>query len=147
MREREINCFNCRAACCQSGINVEFTPEEARFILSGTGTKLGRYVQEGKDSHPGPDDGVEEIDSWPAGFAWQMLRRQLEGNPHALYKLYYCGHIVERDGWLQCGVYNDPNRPSKCRDFATGDRVCREIRRGLGIDKGLALSIAEVLLP
>lgn len=35
-----------------------------------------------------------------------------------------CGNLVEKDGWLQCNVFEDPARPKICGSFQVGSPTC-----------------------
>ena len=53
---------------------------------------------------------------------------------HGVYVLLdRCGHVVERNGWLQCGAYYDPRRPEACDKFTMGGEQCIKIRESGGL--------------
>lgn len=123
-----IECRNCIAVCCGPNIEVQLTDDEADFIKSA-GTSLQQvmpplpiavfYFQKPKV----PDLSIALNSSKiPAGHGLYILKER-------------CGHVVEKDGWLQCGAYNDLRRPKVCGDFPIGDNTCREIRKSRGVDR------------
>lgn len=124
---KEVACPNCSGGCCRD-IGIELNLKEVAF-MQRSGSVLRPLLEAGPDkdwakvakSHKDSQDShVQE--------AFEKARALKKGE--GIYELIGpCGNLIEKDGWLQCAAFKNPERPSICRNFKTGSEVCVEIFR------------------
>lgn len=99
-----ISCQNCDAACCSPGMELMLSDNERVFLEEG-GTILKRIS--------------------PIYFSVED-----ENGQNKLVTKYAmidgCGYVVQQDNHKECKVHENPNRPSVCKEYQSGQEDCRK---------------------
>lgn len=109
-----LSCGECPSACCQKGMSIPLSKEEAWFLIEA-GTGLTSSPEEKKSK----------------------LSRRLRRQGVSFFTLETdCGHLdlPEDGGPGQCDAFGSAERPLICREFTVGDIACRAARFAKGVD-------------
>ena len=130
-----VSCESCAAACCVANTAMPLISAEVQF-MEQSGTRLFEVVPAIPDVNWSKT--VEDWDDEGDRTVQEFIKcsRVLEAG-YGLYILKAnCANLVERDGWLQCSAYDNPDRPRICREFQVGSISCLGMRIKRGVDTG-----------
>ena len=124
---QEFDCSNCTGACCRKLTLIHLSPEEHRYLEDADAVL--REIDE--ESMPGLRlMGGAAMDSFvnsvPAG--------------HQTYGfLQDCPFLdtASAEGWPQCTIFDDPNRPEACGKFRVGSVACHDAREQWAVFESL----------
>ncbi len=119
----EVNCHNCRGACCRAGTGIRLTEDELDFMRA-SGASLEEI------SPPGLDPIVEQLRASSPNII------VLDSDERGLYGLEEdCPFLEDNgEGPALCSIYGDERRPAICGEFTMGGAACRDVRVLRGVD-------------
>lgn len=127
--DNRVSCENCLAACCKGPESILLSDKEAKFLRKA-GARLVDVIK------PKPEDRLEnmpakfipvgddkyspEFWSQPVGFD----EIDVPGGYGIFRLLGDCPFLVSN----MCSIYDDPQKPAVCSEFAVGSEDCLSAR-------------------
>lgn len=103
----EIDCRKCSALCCGPNQSINLNAKELKFF---------------KKSNPGLNQYGIPLSRRGFVFVFPDGNRETRG----IYNFGgRCGFLVEKEGWVQCGIHKNPKRPLACSIAPIGGSICK----------------------